>query len=194
MRNMDYYLSLNYHKRLYQDEDGGWVVELDDLPGCVADGKTPDEAVGNLRDAMTSWISSRIDARLDVPEPTNVDEYSGRILLRMPKFLHRRLSLQAKFEGVSLNQYISSLLADASARASVVSQAAVQNVPTLPFKWSWEPVVGSCLVNAGFGQPNSWYSCRWVSRGVEESQCASLFFNQAAPKQLLALQAPKETA
>jgi len=66
---------LNYHKRLYQDDEGDWIVEIDDLPGCVADGKTPDEAIANGREAMRSWMESRISAGLDIPEPSVAEEY-----------------------------------------------------------------------------------------------------------------------
>jgi antitoxin HicB len=110
MNKLDHYLALNYHKRLYQDDEGDWIVEIDDLPGCMADGETPDEAIANCRDAMRSWMESRISSGLDIPEPSIAEDYSGRILLRMPKYIHRRLSIQARQEGSSLNQYILSLL------------------------------------------------------------------------------------
>ena len=110
MSKLDHYFALNYHRRLYQDDERDWIVEIDDLPGCVADGKTPDEAIANSREAMRVWMESRIASGLDVPEPSIADDYSGRILLRMPKYIHRRLAIQAQQEGSSLNQYILSLL------------------------------------------------------------------------------------
>jgi len=110
MSKLDHYLALNYHKRLYQDDEGDWIVEIDDLPGCIADGKTPDEAIASSREAMRSWMESRLSSGLDIPEPHIADDYSGRILLRMPKYIHRRLAIQAQQEGSSLNQYIVSLL------------------------------------------------------------------------------------
>jgi predicted RNase H-like HicB family nuclease len=110
MSALDRYLALNYHKRLYQDDEGDWIVEVDDLPGCIADGKTPDEAVESSREAMRSWMESRMSSGLDIPEPSIADSYSGRILLRMPKYIHRRLAILAQQEGSSLNQYIVSLL------------------------------------------------------------------------------------
>jgi len=110
MNKLDHYLALNYHKRLYQDDEDDWIVEIDDLPGCMADGKTPDEAIANSREAMRSWMESRISSGLEIPEPSVADDYSGRILLRMPKSIHRRLAILAQQEGSSLNQYIVSLL------------------------------------------------------------------------------------
>lgn len=41
------------------------------------------------------------------------NDYSGRLLLRMPKTLHQRLAEAAEKEGVSLNQYIVFLLSNA---------------------------------------------------------------------------------
>lgn len=35
----------------------------------------------------------------------DIEGYSGRILVRIPKSLHRQLALDAKREGISLNQY-----------------------------------------------------------------------------------------
>lgn len=46
----------------------------------------------------------------DIPLPSSDNSYSGKLLVRMPKSLHRRLAETAEREGVSLNQYIVSLL------------------------------------------------------------------------------------
>lgn len=121
MKNLEYYLNLNYTKTVYQDEEGDFIIEVPDLPGCVADGATPAEAFENVREAMASWIESRVKAGLAIPEPKKPEEYSGKILVRMPQFLHRRLAEQAKTEGVSLNQYVVACLTDASAAYSARS-------------------------------------------------------------------------
>lgn len=45
------------------------------------------------------------------PNPSETPEdYSGRVTLRVPKNLHRRLALAAEDEAISLNQYLVSLL------------------------------------------------------------------------------------
>jgi len=129
MRTVDQYLTLNYHKIVTRDEDGDYVVEVQELPGCAADGSTPNEAFTNLIEAMRSWIESRMAAGLEIPTPRD-EEYSGKLLLRMPKFLHRRLAQQAETEGTSLNQYVIALLSDASARA----QERMMMVETQPLK------------------------------------------------------------
>lgn len=41
---------------LYPGEDGYWVAECPSLPGCVSQGKTKDEAVTNIREAIQGYI------------------------------------------------------------------------------------------------------------------------------------------
>ena len=44
--------------RPLSDEDGGgWLAEVPDLPGCMSDGETPEEAVLNVQDAIQEWIA-----------------------------------------------------------------------------------------------------------------------------------------
>ena len=90
----------------YQDENEfyyiGKVLELD---GCMSDGDTQEEALANLREAMEGWIETKLENGLEVPQPLAESNSSGKFTLRLPKTLHHRLTLEAKQEGVSLNQY-----------------------------------------------------------------------------------------
>ena len=49
---------------------------------------------------------------MEIPEPRiyTDSEYSGRFTLRVPRTLHRQLAQEAEMEGVSLNQFILSLI------------------------------------------------------------------------------------
>ena len=120
-KDLAYYLDLPYPVQLsHQTEDGDkyWLAELLDLPGCMTDGSTPDEALENLEEAKRLWIETQIEDGYEVPEPARVHDYSGKFLVRMPKALHYRLATQAKREGVSLNQYVISLLSSRHAQAA----------------------------------------------------------------------------
>ena len=55
---------------LNEDEGGGYLVEFPDLPGCMADGETIDEAITNAQDAMTCWLQAMRDAGRPTPKPT----------------------------------------------------------------------------------------------------------------------------
>ena len=160
MSKLDHYLTLNYHKRLYQDDEGDWIVEIDDLPGCVADGQTPDEAIASSREAMRSWMESRISSGLDIPEPSIADDYSGRILLRMPKYIHRRLAIQAQQEGSSLNQYVVSLLSYGCAQ---IRSSQSQTVSSM-----YEPVPRNSLNVSNRFVADAPYFQRSEASGVDE--------------------------
>ena len=44
---------------LYQDETGMWVAECPDVPGCVSQGETEDEAVENIKEALAGCLEAR---------------------------------------------------------------------------------------------------------------------------------------
>lgn len=45
-----------------------------------------------------------------IPEPDDLEKYSGQFKLRLPKSLHRQLAEHSRREGVSMNQYCVYLL------------------------------------------------------------------------------------
>lgn len=92
------------------EDDGAWVASIPDLPGCNSFGATITEAVENVQKTKELWIEGQYKADLEVPEPTDEDEFSGRFVLRIPKLLHRSLAHEARKQGVSLNHYASHLL------------------------------------------------------------------------------------
>jgi antitoxin HicB len=116
-----------YRLDLYQDdEDGSWVAEVPDLPGCLAAGDSPNEAVELAEDAIEAWIDAAQSEGRPVPPPSVVEtQYSGRFVLRTPKSLHRRLAERAKSEGVSLNTLCITTLSAAVGAPEIVGQAAV---------------------------------------------------------------------
>lgn len=53
---------------IYPGEDGYWVVEVPSLPGCVSQGKTRDEALANIKEAIEVYIEALEADGLPVPE------------------------------------------------------------------------------------------------------------------------------
>jgi antitoxin HicB len=96
---------------LSEAEGGGYMVEFPDLPGCVADGESLEDALKNAEDALGSWIKTAEEFGDKIPEPSLPTNFSGRWQLRVPKSLHAALVLRAKQEGVSLNTLTITLLA-----------------------------------------------------------------------------------
>ena len=51
------------------DEDGVFVAECPVLPGCISQGKTRDEAVANIRDAIQGYLHSLEKHNEPIPSP-----------------------------------------------------------------------------------------------------------------------------
>src|SRR5262249_33316552 len=109
------YLALSYAIELVQNtgEAGhrGWVAEIEELPGCIGQGATPEDAIANVRDAMLGWISVALEDGRAVPQPRALGTYSGKFVVRVPSSLHADLVRTAAREGVSLNQFVATTLA-----------------------------------------------------------------------------------
>lgn len=100
---------------LSQDEGGGYLISFPDLPGCISDGETIEDAIMNGIDAVHSWVETAKEFNDPVPEPGS-SQASGRFVQRLPKSLHARLSARAKQEGVSMNALVTSIIAEALGR------------------------------------------------------------------------------
>jgi len=55
---------------LSQEDGGGFLATVPDLPGCMSDGQTPEEALANVQDAIGAWIEAARDLGRRVPEPS----------------------------------------------------------------------------------------------------------------------------
>lgn len=52
---------------LYPGEDGYWVAECPSLPGCISQGKTREEAIANIKEAIGGYIAALEEDNLLVP-------------------------------------------------------------------------------------------------------------------------------
>ena len=117
--SLEFYLEQKYPVTLYPDRDGGYVAEIKDLPGCMTQGETAEEALAEVEDARMLWIETAYEHGDDVALPSTETQYSGKTLLRMPRSLHQKLAEGAEREGISLNQCIVSLLSEANAMKTI---------------------------------------------------------------------------
>ncbi|MGV3548571.1 toxin-antitoxin system HicB family antitoxin [Rhizobium sp.] len=101
---------------LTNEEGGGYLIEFPDFPGCIADGETPEEAISEGRDAFLSY--QRTLEELGRSGRAS-ESYSGQWRQRVPKSLHASLARRAMQEGVSLNTFVATLLAEGLGRRSV---------------------------------------------------------------------------
>ena len=122
-KDLAYYLSLPYVVEIApipEDEGGGYVacIPLLGRYSAVGDGETPEEAYADLMEARSALIEDWLRRGVAVPEPKSDEEEalpSGKLSLRLPRSLHAQVNRQAEQEGVSINAYITAVLAQAAA-------------------------------------------------------------------------------
>jgi predicted RNase H-like HicB family nuclease len=90
----------------YSNEDQGYIATVPELPGCSAFGETEEEAIKEVKIAASLWLSAAKKAGRPIPEPIVEKKFKGRFPLRIPEDIRRRLELEAKRRGVSLNELI----------------------------------------------------------------------------------------
>jgi antitoxin HicB len=114
-KNIAYYMTLPYTIVLRRDGDNDVVARVEELPGCVGHGSDEAEAIEELRGMQRLWLEDCVASGHTVPLPASESELpSGKWVQRVPRSLHRRLAEMAKRESVSLNQMVTSLLAQAA--------------------------------------------------------------------------------
>ena len=113
-KSIDYYLSLPYRLEIIPDQtEGGYGARYPELPGCITCSETMDGIIRNAEDAKRAWLEAALEEGIEIAEPVSeadLSQYSGQFKLRMPRSLHRSLSLHARQEGISMNQYCLYLL------------------------------------------------------------------------------------
>ncbi len=53
----------------WSEEDEAYIVSVPELPGCMADGKTPQKAVENAQVIIQEWIECALEDGDPIPEP-----------------------------------------------------------------------------------------------------------------------------
>lgn len=175
--DLEYYLQLEYPVTIYPAEEGGYVAEIEDLPGCITEGETLDEVSQKIDEARRAWIEVVYEDGLEIPLPRTEQEYSGRFIVRIPKYLHRRLVEQARREGVSLNQHVEVILS---------SGTSIQETKIEEIKASIEelkPLVDFVRTQYGYSLLSSLQ--RWAEFEPGEELEISKFL-RSKPKELIA--------
>ena len=112
-KNIDYYMSLNYKVEVFKDkEDGSYALRCPELRGCITCADTIEKGFEMIEDAKKAWFEACIEGNIPIPEPDNLEDYSGQFKLRIPKSLHRTLAEKSRQEGISMNQYCMYLLSN----------------------------------------------------------------------------------
>jgi len=107
-RNLDAYQFTV--RPLSKEEGGGYLVEYPDIPGCMSDGETIAEAIANGREALRDCVAVFQESGRKVPKP-GIEAAQWR--QRLPRTLYSKLTVQAENEGVSINSFVTAIIAEA---------------------------------------------------------------------------------
>ena len=94
----------------YSDADRCFVARVPELPGCVSDGDSYEEAVANIREAMSGYILSLKSENRPLPKPLSKRKFTGNFPVRIDPELHKQSMAKAMEEGISLNKLVARAL------------------------------------------------------------------------------------
>jgi len=106
------YLKEPYSRVLIPDESGTVFAEILEFPGCVSQGTTVEEAFKNLEEVARSWIEAALHQGQEIPSASLSHEFSGKLVIRLPRGLHRRAAQMAERDRTSLNQFLATAIAE----------------------------------------------------------------------------------
>jgi predicted RNase H-like HicB family nuclease len=149
------YLAQPYARLILPESDGTFRGEIVEFPGCIASGDTAAETLTNLEDAAKGWLMAALENGQNIPRPVeSSNDFSGKLVLRLPRSLHKKATWVAEREGVSLNQFIVASLAEAVGERSAMNISVSiypinQLRPISKFSSSWTLFSSSVAGSAG---------------------------------------------
>lgn len=152
-------LARPYARILTPEADGRFTAEILEFPGCVTFGDSAEQALANLEDVAADWIAAAVEQGQDIPAPMDSTGYSGKLVLRMSSGLHKRAALCAQREGVSLNQFIVTCLAEAvGERARPAAR---------PLQWIEYHRIQTALSTQDLGPVNAVHPLDWIAKSSD---------------------------
>jgi predicted HicB family RNase H-like nuclease len=94
----------------WSEEDGLFIGRVAEFPSLAAHGSSQEKALREIRTVVDYVLEDLAEEGEQLPVPLGKRNFSGKLNLRMPKELHRRLALESETQGVSLNALINSKL------------------------------------------------------------------------------------
>ncbi len=97
---------------VWSDDDLCFIGRVDEFPSLAAHGSTQEKALKEISSVVGYVLEDLKGEGVEAPIPLSKRSFSGKLNVRMPKTLHRRLAAESEKEGVSLNTWINTKLAE----------------------------------------------------------------------------------
>ena len=82
MKNLEYYMRLNYRTEVIKAEESeGYVLYCPELTGCITYGETLDEGFEMIEDAKKCWFEACLEDGIEIPEPREYNSFFVQNLL-----------------------------------------------------------------------------------------------------------------
>ena len=98
------------YREEWSAEDNAYIARCLEFPSLATHGPNPEAALLELRALVADIVEEMRSNKESVPEPLGIRPYSGKLVLRLPKNVHRDIAIRAAEEGVSINQFLLSKL------------------------------------------------------------------------------------
>jgi antitoxin HicB len=163
-------LKLPYARVIFPESDGTFRGEIMEFPGCIATGETAARALEQLEGVAKDWLLAALERGQNIPQPVETNnEFSGRLVLRIPKSLHKKATWIAECEGVSLNQFITTSLSESVGERSRSGIGMFVSAPTyispMTINCSQTVLVGSTASLDTFNSGSSISGAYFVATG-----------------------------
>lgn len=110
-KDIKYYLDLPWtYIFTYDDKNKVYIASISELKGCMSDGKTIDEALSMIKDALYSYLSVMIENNDEIPEPIKPELYKGKIAYRTTPERHYKIAQKSSIWNKSISKTIDKLV------------------------------------------------------------------------------------
>ncbi len=99
------------YRVIWSEEDKEYVGLCAEFSSLSWLAGSPEAALKGIRKLVASALKDMKKNHEKIPEPLSSRRFSGKLMVRIPPEVHRRLAMQAEEEKISLNRLISARLA-----------------------------------------------------------------------------------
>ena len=104
---------------IWSEEDQAYIGRVAEFESLAAHGDTQQTALQEITQVVDLVLQDLQQSGEEIPVPFSKRQFSGKLNLRMPEYLHRHLAMEASQQGISLNQWINLKLSVGSFPISV---------------------------------------------------------------------------
>jgi predicted HicB family RNase H-like nuclease len=104
------FVSKYAYRVIWSEEDKKFVGLCTEFPSCSWLASSHEEALKGIKKIIRDILKDMEKNNEPIPKPLALKEFSGKMVVRMPPEVHRKLAMEAQEKGVSINMLINSKL------------------------------------------------------------------------------------